>query len=208
PARRIAADETVHDLGARLADRLADHDGRLDVRADEPRGVPDGRIRPDIGLGSDDAVSPDHDGTANHAPGLDDGARPDPDAPLDPGPCLDRPLDFPLDVLQEEMVRLEDVFRLARVLPPARDDVGLELPPLDPQMVEGLRDLELVPPGRFEVVDDRENRGAEQVDPDEGEVALGRVRRLDEGDDVPLPADFRHADHLRVGDVSDHDVRV
>src|SRR5207249_11351044 len=116
-------------------------------------------------------------------PGLDDGARPDPDAPLDPGPCLDRPLDLPLDVLQEEMVRLEDVFRLARVLPPARDDVGFELPPLDPQMVEGLRDLELVPPRRFEVVDDREDRRAEQVDPDEGEVAPGRLRLLDRSEE-------------------------
>src|SRR5205823_10888999 len=117
---RIAADEAVHDLVARLDDRLADHDGRLDVRADEPRRVPDGRVWPGIGLGADDAVLPDYDGTANHAPGLDDGARPDPDAPLDPSPCLDRPLDLPLDVFQEEMVRLEDVFRLARVLPPAR----------------------------------------------------------------------------------------
>src|SRR5881392_1828033 len=44
------------------------------------------------------------------------------------------------------------------------DDVGLELSSLDPQMVEGLRDLELVPPGRLEVADDRENRRAEQVD--------------------------------------------
>src|SRR5438046_3581603 len=97
------------------------------------------------------------------------------------------------------MVRLEDVFRLARVLPPARDDVGFELPSLDPQMVEGLRDLELVPPGRFEVVDDRENRRAEQVDPDEGEVAPWRLRLLDEGDDVPLTVEFSQSAGLRVG---------
>src|SRR5438046_8744045 len=102
------------------------------------------------------------------------------------------------------MVRLEDVFRLARVLPPARDDVGLELPSLDPQMVEGLRDLELVPPGRFEVVDDRENRGAEQVDPDEGEVAPWRLRLLDDGDDVRLPSEFAHAGSLRRGDATEH----
>ena len=151
---------------------------------------------------------PDHDGTANHTPGLHDGPRPDPDAALDPGPGLDRPLDLAVDVFQEEMVRLEDVFRLARVLPPARDDVGFELSSLDPQMVEGLRDLELVPPGRLEVADDRENRCAEQVDPDEGQVALRQFRLLDEGDDVALPVEFRHAELLRVGDAAEHDLRV
>src|SRR2546430_12900 len=57
---RKSADEAVHDLVSRLNDRVADHDGRFDVRPDESRSVSDRGGRTHVRLRSDHAILTDH----------------------------------------------------------------------------------------------------------------------------------------------------
>src|SRR2546429_2238910 len=96
----------------RLDDRLADHDGRFDVRPDESGSVPDRRVRTDVGLRPDHAVLTDHGGTPGDAPRLDEAPRPDPAATLHAGPPFPGALPSAVDVLPEQVVRFADVLPL------------------------------------------------------------------------------------------------
>ena len=65
-------------------------------------------------------------------------------------------------------------------------------------VVEDVGDLELAAAGRGEVVDDVERVGAEEVDADRDEVALGVLRLLLEADDVARRVQLGDAEPLRV----------
>src|SRR6266540_5316099 len=205
---RVSPDEAVHDLVRRLDDHVSDHDRCLDVRPDEDRPVADRSERPNVRVRSNRAVSPDDRGTPDRAAGLHDGAGSDLHASVDAGPAFYDSLDATFDVVEQEVIGLEDVLRPPRVFPPPAHEVGLEPRPALSKVVERLRDLELVSPGGFEPPDDREDVVAEQIDPDEGEVALRRAWFLREGEDVILAVELRDPKLLGVRDTAQHDFCV
>src|SRR5213080_5295393 len=96
----------------------------------------------------------------------------DSDASLDGRALFDRPVNPPLDVVEEQVIRLEDVLRLPGVFPPTLHDGGPDPPALFPQRVERLRNLELVAPRWLLRLDDREDIFPEQVDSNQGELGL------------------------------------
>src|SRR5438552_19102862 len=69
-------------------------------------------------------------------------------------------------------------------------------------------DLELVPPRRLQAINDREDRGTQQVDAHEREVALRLLGLLDEPGNVPRGIEFRDAEALRMRDGTQRDARV
>src|SRR5207247_7701412 len=133
---------------------------------------------------------------------------PDSDTSFDCRALFDGPVNPTLDVVEEKVVRLEDVLRLPGVFPPALHDGGPDPPALFPQLVERLGDLELVAPRWLLPLDDREDIFPEQVDSNQGELGLGRLRFLDQGDDVPLGVEFRDAKLLRVRDATEHHLGI
>src|SRR5438093_8040205 len=165
--RDRSADEAVHDLIGAFNDRIPDDDRRLDVRADEPRAVSDRRVRTDISARTNHAITADDHGAFHHTSRRDDRPFPDSHASFDGRALFDRPVNPPLDVVEEEVVRLQDVLRLPGVFPPALHDGGPDPPALFPQLVERLRDLELVSPRWLLPLDDGEDVLPEQVDSDE-----------------------------------------
>src|SRR3989441_11848603 len=202
--RDRSADEAVHDFVGALNDRIPDDDRCFDVRADEARTVSNRRVRAHIGARTDDAIAADDDGAFHHTPRRDDRAFPDSHASFDRRALFDRPVNPPLDVVEEQVVRLEDVLRLPGVFPPTLHDGGPDPPALFPQLLEGFRDLELVAPRGLLPLDDREDIFPEQVDSDQGELGLGRLRFLDQGNDVPLGVELRDAELLRVRYATEH----
>ena len=74
--------------------------------------------------------------------GLDD------DFALDAGLGVDRAVDAPLDRVEHQPVGLEHVLELARVLPPAVDDVRPDLEAAVDQVLDRVGDLELVAEAR------------------------------------------------------------
>src|SRR5439155_14436951 len=133
---------------------------------------------------------------------------PDSDTSFDCRALFDGPVNPTLDVVEEKVVRLEDVLRLPGVFPPALHDGGPNPPALFPQLVERLRNLELVAPRWLLRLDDREDIFPEQVDSNQGELGLGRLRFLDQGDDVPLGVELRDAKLLRVRDATEHHLGI
>src|SRR5438093_2382574 len=208
PDRDRSADEAVHDLVGALNERIPDDDRRFDVRADEPRTVSDRRVRAHIGARTDDAIAADDDGAFHHAPRRDDRPFPDADTSFDCRALFDGPVNPPLDVVEEKVVRLEDVLRLPGVFPPALHDGGPDPPALFPQLVERLRNLELVAPRWLLRLDDREDIFPEQVDSNQGELGLGRRRFRDQGDEVTLEVEIPAAKLHRAGDARDHQLRT
>src|SRR2546422_2510249 len=196
----MTSDQAVHDLVRGLNHAVPDHDRGLDVRPDDARVIADRGVGPDVCSGADYAVLPDRDGPADHASLPDCGALLDPHPPDDLGPLLDGPLGPGLDALEDEVVRLEDVLWAARVLPPAVHEERLHRAAPLPEVVDRLRDLQLVPPRRLQTVDDGEDRGPQEVNPDERQVALRRLRLLDQAHDVALRVEFRDAEPFGVVD--------
>ena len=74
--------------------------------------------------------------------GLDD------DLAFDARLGVDRPVDAPLDRVEDQPVGLEHVLELAGVLPPALDDVRPDLEAAIDQVLDGVGDLELVAEAR------------------------------------------------------------
>src|SRR6266704_2585819 len=183
PDRDRSANEAVHDLVGALNDRIPDDDRCFDVRADD-------------------------DGAFHHTSRRNDRPFPDSHTSFNGRALFDCAVNSPLDVVEEKVVRLEDVLRLPGVLPPTLHDGGPDPTALFPQLVEGFRDLELVAPRWLLPPDDREDIFPEQVDSDQGELGLGRLRFLDQGDDVPLGVELRDAELLRVRDATEHHLGV
>src|SRR5207249_9700959 len=88
----------------------------------------------------------DGDGACDRTSRRDDRPFPDSHTSFDRRALFDCAVNSPLDVVEEEVVRLEDVLRLPGVLPPTLHDGGPNPTALFPQLVEGFRDLELVAP--------------------------------------------------------------
>src|SRR5207245_10394342 len=105
-------------------DRIPDDDRCFDVRADEARTVSDRRVRADTGARSDDAIPADDDGAFHHTSRRDDRPFPDSHTPFNGRALFDCAVNSPLDVVEEEVVRLEDVLRLPGILPPTLHDSG------------------------------------------------------------------------------------
>src|SRR5207245_9973395 len=75
-------------------------------------------------------------------------------------------------------------------------------------LLRGLRRVERGGPRWLLPLDDREDVFPEQVDSNEGELGLGRLRFLDQGDDVPLGVEFRDPKLLRVRDATEHHLGI
>src|SRR5207245_145425 len=114
--------------------------------ADEPRTVPDRSVRTDIGARTDHAIAADDSRAFHHTPRRHDRPLPDSHASFDNRALFDRSVNPTLDVVEEQMVRLEDVLRFPGVFPPTLHDRGPDRPAVFPQLIERLRDLELVSP--------------------------------------------------------------
>ncbi len=68
--------------------------------------------------------------------------------PFDLGRRVHPPSHRPGHLLEDQAVGLQHVLDLAGVLPPPRDEVGLDLVALVHQVLDGVGDLQLAPPGR------------------------------------------------------------
>src|SRR5262249_62312853 len=110
-------------------------------------------------------------------PGSDALAPPPPPAPPSPA-------DEPLGPQQTPPVRLEDVVDLPRVLPPPADDVMVDDLSMVDQVLDRVRDLELVPERRLDVVHRFEDGCVEHVHADEREVGARLLGLFDKPDDA------------------------
>src|SRR5690349_18210546 len=139
----VAPDQAVLDAIGQVADDAAlEHDAVLDLRFANLGILHDRRERPDVGM-YDPGVRANDDRASDDG-AFDDGARFDDDFALHPRLGVDSAVDPPLDRVQDQPVRLEHVFELARVLPPSVDDVRPDLEPTIDQILNRIRDLELV----------------------------------------------------------------
>src|SRR5258705_8340307 len=179
--------DAVLDLGILDFDVVADRGERPDVRAHDARAAPD-------------------DGRPADGRPLDHRTLLDDDLPLDAAVRIDSAFDAPFERLEDQPVRLEHVLELAGVLPPPLDDVRPHgEAPVD-QVLDGVGDLELVPEARRDPVHRVEDLGAEHVHADELEVADRLLRLFDQTND-PVPVEPRDAEHLRVGNAREQDLR-
>src|SRR5215208_5230090 len=122
----VLPDQAVFDARGEIADAAAlEHDTVLDLGLADFRIVHDRRKRPDVRV-HDSGARPDDDRTAHHRV-FDDRTRFDDHLPLDPRLRVDGTVDPPLDPIEDQPVRFEHVFELARVFPPPIDDVGPDL---------------------------------------------------------------------------------
>jgi hypothetical protein len=137
----VAPDEARLDAATDVRDAGAlEDDGVLDLAAAHHDAVADGREGPDVGA-------------LEHRAPADD-RRPPHRALGDARACLDHDLAGDVGVLdgavrarreriEDDPVGFEHVLELARILPPALDDVGPDDVPLVDEPLNGVRDLEL-----------------------------------------------------------------
>ena len=161
PARTIECSISERQITHVLADR--------GVGADV--GVLDPRAGADHGRAADDRA-------AHLRAGLDH------DPSLDLRVGVDLALEAGLDLLQHEAVGLEHVGELAGVLPPAADHLRLHLVAVLDQALDRLGDLQLAAPGGLQGAGGLEDRRAEEVDADQGEVRRRVFRLLDQAHDA------------------------
>ncbi|MNX24294.1 hypothetical protein D3C86_543110 [compost metagenome] len=173
-------------------------------------GVGDGHALVDGGVGADVGIS--------ELAVLADDRRPAHDAVLkartlsDDDPALDLAIahqltlhDRFLEVVEHDAVGFQHVGELPGVLPPARDEVGVDPVALVNQPLDGVRDLEL-PAGRgVDGVDRLEDGLGEEVDPHECQVGLGGFGLLLEVDDPAFAVEHGHAELVGVGDLGKQD---
>ena len=142
-------------------------------------GVLDPRFLPDAGRSSHDAVF--HLGSALHG-----------DLPADLGSLVDASLDLGLEGLEDQPIGLQEIFALAGVDPPSIVDVGMNAILFIEQVLDGVGDLELSPPGRLDRLDRLEDMVIEHIDPHQGKVA-GRTFWLLHQSDQPAVVELRDA---------------
>src|SRR5262245_24928697 len=119
---RVAADQAVSDAVVEVADHAAlEHDAVLDLGVADLGALPDRRERSHVRV-NDFRARADDDRAPNHR-SLDEGARLDDDFPFDARLGVDQALDAALEGVENQAVRLEHVFELAGVLPPALHEV-------------------------------------------------------------------------------------
>src|SRR3954452_4619513 len=201
----VPAYEAVLDAVGDVADDAAfEDDAVLDLRVADLGASADRRERPyirmnDPGVGANDHRTPD-DRALDHRAGFDD------DFAFDARLGVDTSIDAPDDRVENQSVRLEHVLELARVLPPAVDEMRPHLEtPID-EVLDRVGDLQLVPEARLDALDRVEHRRREHVNADQREIALRLLRFLDQPHDAAV-AKFRDAEHLRIADTREQDLR-
>src|SRR6266550_81230 len=205
PDPYVPADQAVDDAVRQVAQgRALEHDSVLDLRILDVDLVADRREGSHVGVDAARATADDRR-AANDRP-FDDGALLDDDLPLDTALGVYLSLDLPLERLENQPVRLEHVLELARVFPPALHDVRADGQAAVDQVLDRVGDLELVPEARFDAIDRLKHVRAEHVDADEREVADRLLRFFDEAHDLAV-LQLRDAEHLRIGDVRQQDLR-
>src|SRR5918996_855656 len=151
PSRRsgqldLAADEAVGEAGDVDDAAAGEHHGVLQL------GVDDLAVGADRAEGADVAVH--HAGARPDDGGSEDPAVHDLGAGLDDDPALDgrpgvyRSLDPRLQRLEHQPVALEQRILLARVDPPALEDLVVDAMAMVDQPLDGVGDLQLTPPRR------------------------------------------------------------
>ena len=201
----VTADQTVFDAVGDVGDHGAlEHDAVLDLGLANRHALADGGERADVGA-RDLRTGADDDRAADHRP-LDRRARFDHDLALDARLAVDGALDAAFERVEDEPVGLEHVLELARVLPPALDQVRADLERAIDEVLNGVGDLELIAEARPDALHGGEDLRAEHVDADECQVALRFLRLLDESDDAAV-LEFGHAEHLRIGHSCEQDLR-
>src|SRR5687767_8932036 len=129
----------------------------LNLAADHPHPVVQAGERPDVGV-FDHAVLSDDDRAANLAVPHHT-AFTYYYATQNPRRFIHLPLDAPLDALQDQPVRFQQVFPLAGVFPPSADDVRAHIVALLDEILNGVGDLILVSPGGLDSVHRLEDMG-------------------------------------------------
>jgi len=169
----------------------------LDLRPDDPATFADGRERTDVrvrdlGPLADNRRTAD-DAVFNLRPALKDHLA------VELGLIVHGAIQPADDALQNQSVRVENILELASVLPPSGNKMRLDIPPIFDQILDRVRDLELIAPGRFDGIHRVEDIFIEQIDADEGQIAFRLFGLFDEPDD-PSVAQLRDAEQLRIGD--------
>ena len=155
--------------------------------------VHDGRARPDDGRAPDAAAH--HPG-----PGLDH------DPPVELGLGVDLAVDAPLQGLEDQPVGLQQRGQLARVDPPAVEDLGADPQALVDQPLDGVGDLQLAASGRADGRHRLVDPLVEEVHADQGQVGRRWVGLLDQPDDRAVGVQLGHPEPLRVGDRLEQDL--
>ena len=103
------------------------------------------------------------------------------------------------------MVRDREVVFLPGVEPPRGEARELHRPAELDELADGVGDLELAAGRRAYLRDRLENRGAEHVDPHQGEVALRLFGLFDQARHLPVGIDLGDAERGRVLHLFQHD---
>ena len=78
-----------------------------------------------------------------------------------------------MELLEDELVRLEEVLGFACVLPPALNLLDADLVPIGEERLDRVGYLQLASPGGLDLADGVEDLVVEDVDADEGPVTDG-----------------------------------
>src|SRR5262245_29470539 len=201
----VLPDQAVLDACSEIGDAAAfEHDAVLDFRVAHLSIAHDRSKWPDIGV-DDFRTSADDDGTAYHRV-LDDGAGFDDHLALDSRLDIDGAIDAPLNRVENQPIRFEHVLEFAGILPPAVDDVRPHFQAAVDQVLDGIRDLQLVAEAGADGPDGLEHGRREHVDANQGKIAF-RLRRLFNQPDDPAVRQFRYAEHLWIRHAREQDLR-
>src|SRR3989442_785825 len=175
----VFADQAVDHAVRQIAKaRALQDDAVLDLGIANLDVVHDRRERPHIRV--HDARSASDDRRPAHHRAFDRCADLDHHLAFDPALSVDDPLDTALQCIEDQPVRLQHVLQLARVLPPAVDDLGPDREaPID-EILNGVGDLELVAEARPDALHRLEHLWSEHVDTDQREITYRFGRLLDE----------------------------
>src|SRR5450756_2020974 len=180
----VAPDEAVGHARAQAADAaVLEDDGVFDLGVLDDDAVADGRVRPDEGV-AEAAAGADHHRPAYRA-AFDEAALADLYRALQRG-LDDLAAQVALDGAEDEPVRLEHVFELAGVFPPAGDGVRLDAQAAVDHVLDGVGDLELAAGGGRDGFHALEDGRREEVHAHQREVAPRLAGLLDELHDAPV----------------------
>lgn len=121
---------------------------------------------------------------------------------------VDLAVDAPREALQDGPVHLQHVGDVPGVLPVALDDRAAHVGAGVDQMLDGVGDLQLAAPGRCDGADRVVDQRGEEIDADQGEVALGVLGFLLQADDLARVVEFGDAEGARVLDAGEQDLGV
>jgi hypothetical protein len=135
--------------------------------------VSDACVGTDVGVGADYAVVADDGGATDGDSAVDYCVFADSDVVGYGGGIFHGSAVIGLQVVEDELIGLQEVFWSACVLPPALDFLYLNLGPGLEEDLDGVCDLQFSSPGGFDLFYGVEDLVVEDVDADEGPVADG-----------------------------------